>query len=102
MSASLANESRARPGVLSASVVDIVLPSRGALRCRSRRRDVVQIKSGNRADDYHRRSVAEEFGAIGAGRQIGERAAPDLLLRTRAVGNNRRRRARLPAAADEL
>src|SRR5207237_4517222 len=100
MSASLANDNRARPNVFGSSTTDMLSSEGTNSKFQSLRSTLLES---------NRHNVANDDGA-GAGRlerdfvarKLIERAAPDLLLRPRRVDNDGRRRGASPAAIDEL
>src|SRR5262249_21244135 len=100
MSATLANESRARPNVLGSSTTDM-----GFLR-------VTHLNVANReariAPQTDRDDIADDDGAgtaavdlDGICRKLVQRAAPHLLIRPRRVNDDGRWRSARPAVVDE-
>src|ERR1700740_2240028 len=91
MSASLANDSRARPNVLGFSTTDMDLPSPLSPISPSRPPVPPDVRSGACASDVH--TVA---------RQVVDRSAPDLLVGGPSVHDDRRGRTPRPTAIEEI
>src|SRR5690349_21695628 len=99
MSASLANDSRARPKVLESSTTDMVSSERSPERLALRTCNRMQPDGNDIADNDRPGAVAGDLDRVGG--KLTERAAPHLLLRLRRVDDDRRRRPRRPAVVDQ-